>query len=183
MSTNSKMKLIFVIWGAIEVLFFAGIIFGWASLVYVYKSEGFFNLECPNPSQHINIESHPVKSPNSSCPACNAENHTIYQNESLSFINSSLNNSSAIKESKYITCDEQNKVFNLIYTLAVVINGISSFMNGAVFDRFGTRVMRIIGMLVVFFSRILTVSHYLKFSLFQGYLHSRSSFSCICYQW
>ena len=35
-------KVTVVFWGAAEILFFAGLVFGWASLVYILKDEGFF---------------------------------------------------------------------------------------------------------------------------------------------
>ena len=32
---------------AFEMIFFAGIIYGWASLVYIFKEEGYFGYLCP----------------------------------------------------------------------------------------------------------------------------------------
>ena len=73
------MKIIFIAWGAIEVLFFGGIIFGWASLVYVYKSEGFFNYKCPD-SDRFEPEGHAVvhtsdQNTSDSCPFCTTESN------------------------------------------------------------------------------------------------------------
>ena len=60
-------------------------------------------------------------------------------------VNNNSANTSEIR-SRHITCAEQDVTFNLIYVLAVVLNGVSSFLNGALWDKFGTTFMRVIGM-------------------------------------
>ena len=37
-----------VVWGTFEVLLFAGLIFGWASLVYILKLDSYFDLCTPS---------------------------------------------------------------------------------------------------------------------------------------
>ena len=141
--TCTKLNAFLVAWGAVEIVLFAGIIFGWASLVYVYKLEGFFNYKCdPDSTPKL----HPLLEAD-----LDDENLTSAEliADYLPSYNTSQNttgNTSAIRTPEYITCKEQDKVFNLIYTLAVVINGVSSFLNGALWDKFGTRFMRVIGM-------------------------------------
>ena len=44
------------------------------------------------------------------------------------------------------TCLPQNDKFALIYTLAVVFNGLSTLFNGYLLDRFGTCFCRVFGM-------------------------------------
>ena len=48
MATTQATRLIIVIWGTLEILLFGGLIFGWASLVYVFKLEGYFSHVCLN---------------------------------------------------------------------------------------------------------------------------------------
>ena len=42
----SFLNIFAVVWGTLEILLFAGQIFGWSSLVYVFKNEGYFEDLC-----------------------------------------------------------------------------------------------------------------------------------------
>lgn len=105
-STGLATRLLLVVWGTVEIFLFAGLIFGWASLVYVFKVEGIFS--------HV-------------CESSNHGNGT---------------NSTDSTES----CKAQDEQFNLVYTLAVVITGVSLFATGWMFDKWGTRLCRTVGM-------------------------------------
>uniref|UniRef100_A0A3Q2YUB8 Solute carrier family 43 member 3b n=2 Tax=Hippocampus comes TaxID=109280 RepID=A0A3Q2YUB8_HIPCM len=75
--------------GMLECLFFAGIIFGWASLVFLLKSRGFFGSFCVNTTNN---------------------------------------------------CRGQDEQFSLVFTIASFMNNFLTFLNGVIFDRFGTLV-------------------------------------------
>ena len=47
-----KTRLFIVIWGTVEIVLFAGLIFGWASLVYVFKKDGYFRHLCNGDSSN-----------------------------------------------------------------------------------------------------------------------------------
>ena len=146
--TVTKLNVFLVTWGAVEILLFAGIIFGWASLVYVYRLEGYFNNKCdpnaiPAVQPVLDIET-VVQTLNSS--STTTQSYVFASSPVYNISQNITGNVSAVRIPEYITCKEQDKVFNLIYTLAVVINGVSSFINGALWDKFGTRFMRVIGM-------------------------------------
>ena len=38
--------ILMVVWGTVEVIMFGGIIFGWTSLVFIFKKEGYFDDLC-----------------------------------------------------------------------------------------------------------------------------------------
>ena len=130
-------RLTLVIWGTLEILLFAGLIFGWASLVYVFKLEGFFSSVCINEEGQW--------SDNSTTPSTVKleVNKPLSHNDSLTLTSTSPANTT--KSWDPPTCTSQDEEFNLIYTLAVVINGVSLFATGWMFDKWGTRVCRIIG--------------------------------------
>ncbi|KAM9324862.1 equilibrative nucleobase transporter 1 [Gastrophryne carolinensis] len=90
--------------GLVECICFAGVTFGWASLVFVLKKEKYFQDLCPQ-----------------------AENHTI----------NSTNN-----------CLQQDERFSLIFTVAAFMNSFMTLPCGYIFDRYGTAVARIIGILL-----------------------------------
>ncbi|XP_077434882.1 equilibrative nucleobase transporter 1-like isoform X2 [Vanacampus margaritifer] len=87
--------------GLAECLFFAGFIFGWASLVFILKSQGFFGSFCAN--------------------ATNSDGSQVQD------------------------CRGQDEQFSLVFTIASFMNNFLMFVNGAIFDRFGTLVARLFG--------------------------------------
>ena len=54
--------------------------------------------------------------------------------------------SSSFSLDNVLACDSQDRMFNLIYVLAVVVNGVSTFPNGVIWDRYGTRFLRSVSM-------------------------------------
>ncbi|XP_077388971.1 equilibrative nucleobase transporter 1-like [Festucalex cinctus] len=94
-------KLAFIT-GMVESLFFAGIMFGWASLVFLLKSQGFFGSFC---------------------------------------VNTTNSNGTQVQD-----CRGQDEQFSLVFTIASFMNNFLTFLNGVIFDRFGTLVARLFGL-------------------------------------
>uniref|UniRef100_A0A7N6F7E2 Solute carrier family 43 member 3a n=1 Tax=Anabas testudineus TaxID=64144 RepID=A0A7N6F7E2_ANATE len=90
--------------GMLECLCFAGAVFGYASLVFVLKEDGYFSQGC------ISI------------PGTN---------------NTSEN------------CSRQDMSFSLVFTIASFLNSFLSLFSGYIFDRFGTMVTRLLGIIIV----------------------------------
>ncbi|XP_077434884.1 equilibrative nucleobase transporter 1-like isoform X1 [Vanacampus margaritifer] len=88
--------------GMVESLFFAGIMFGWASLVFLLKSQGFFGSFC---------------------------------------VNTTNSDGSQVQD-----CRGQDEQFSLVFTIASFMNNFLTFLNGVIFDRFGTMVARLFGL-------------------------------------
>ncbi|XP_062433340.1 equilibrative nucleobase transporter 1 isoform X3 [Rhea pennata] len=102
--------------GLLECGAFCGIIFGWASLVYVLKKLGYFEELCvPTASPSPNSTLLPVSSV-SPCPA----DHCLAD------------------------CTGQDEQFSLIFTIGSFMNNFMTFPMGYIFDRFGTTVARLI---------------------------------------
>ncbi|XP_061542546.1 equilibrative nucleobase transporter 1-like [Phycodurus eques] len=101
-SKQLKVQVLIFVTGLVECLFFAGIVFGWASLVFIFKSQGFFGSFC---------------------------------------VNTTNSNSSQIQD-----CRGQDEQFSLVFTIASFLNNFLTFLNGVIFDRFGTLVARLFGL-------------------------------------
>uniref|UniRef100_A0A8C8SCT6 Solute carrier family 43 member 3 n=1 Tax=Pelusios castaneus TaxID=367368 RepID=A0A8C8SCT6_9SAUR len=89
--------------GLLECMCFAGIIFGWASLVYVLKDMGYFEELCE--------------------PAANGTGNGTQGPD----------------------CRAQDEQLSLIFTIGSFMNNFMTFPTGYVFDRFGTRPARLLG--------------------------------------
>ncbi|CAJ1058631.1 solute carrier family 43 member 3b [Xyrichtys novacula] len=90
--------------GLLECLCFAGAVFGWASLVFVLKSEGYFSSLCVNVTQ--------------------------------------------VNGTQVLDCSGQDEQFSLVFTIASFMNNFLTLPNGFLFDRFGTTVARVFGILL-----------------------------------
>ena len=115
--TNKNYLISFFVFGWIELLLCSGITYGWASIVYIFKVEHFYMTLCD-------------------------------EEESFSF-NQTVTNSSSISllvgEDGLPGCLKQDKIFNLIFTVAVVFFTSVQFPTGLFIDKFGPRVVRIVG--------------------------------------
>lgn len=143
MSGENLLKGFMVICGSLEIILFGGIIFGWASLVYVYKDEGYFRHLCPlNQSTLSNASYSSVQATESDLFDVNTS-RTLGEISSMYDFNATLNDRLT---SPKVTCKEQDNQFNLIFSVSTVFTGIMCFVNGLLYDRFGTRLCRIIAM-------------------------------------
>lgn len=137
---TTKINLIIIAWGTLEVLLFGGIIFGWASLVYVFKEENIFLDKC-NKFGELNQATNETT-------IYTAQTVTDSRNGTkkfpVKFISSHNNGSDT---NFHIQCPPQDRLFNLIYVLAVVLNGVATFPCGVIWDKFGTRVLRVVSMI------------------------------------
>lgn len=128
--------------GLVECLCFAGAVFGWASLVFVLKEEGYFSSLCVN-GTGVN------------------GTHVLGQCDVLTF--TTLSNKINLKMAEgwklinhlflrsFLTfvsadCAGQDEQFSLIFTIASFMNNFLTLPNGFLFDRFGTTVTRLYGM-------------------------------------
>ena len=165
--------LFVVIWGSVEIALFAGQIFGWASLVYVLKEQGYFGESCLPTTSTSQVGAH--SNDTSFVPETHLNglhNGSVGYNYSrlrrdaeTHFVGLNLNSSSddddrdAIltdrklppfkgegEEGDGFTCVSQDESLGLVYTVAVVINGCLSVVIGSMLDHLGTRITRSLGM-------------------------------------
>ncbi|XP_078530458.1 equilibrative nucleobase transporter 1-like isoform X2 [Lissotriton helveticus] len=108
--------------GLLECVGFAGVFFGWASLVFVLKQEKYF----------ANL--------------CTTDNSTSSTDNSTSSTdNSTSSNSTSSNFTGETDCSAQDERFSLIFTIASFLNNFMTLPNGFIFDHFGTMVTRLIG--------------------------------------
>ncbi|XP_077410925.1 equilibrative nucleobase transporter 1-like [Vanacampus margaritifer] len=94
-------QMLTLITGMVECLCFAGIVFGWASLVFILKTQGFFGSHCVN--------------------------------------------STEIDGSQVLDCRGQDEQLSGVFTSASVMNNFLTLLTGFIFDRFGSFVVRLLG--------------------------------------
>lgn len=123
--------------GLVECLCFAGAVFGWASLVFVLKSENYFSSLCINTTESNGTQvlgefQHLTSPPQSSCAPSNISKR--FQNRlkrccDLFFLSVS-------------DCSRQDEQFSLVFTTASFMNNFMTLLSGFLFDHFGTMVTR-----------------------------------------
>ncbi|XP_071493476.1 equilibrative nucleobase transporter 1-like [Diadema antillarum] len=107
-----------------ENLIHGGIIFGWPSLVFVLKDVGYFSQACSNTSENDDD----FEAPFTTTVTYAATN----------------NYSSGVAGSAPVFCDSQDAQLQLVYSLAVASQSVCMFPMGFFFDRFGTRLSRML---------------------------------------
>lgn len=100
--------------GLVESLFFSGVAYGWASLVFVLKADGYFAAYCVN--------------------STSGNDHVVQTGTIMQSGN----------HSRIYDCTGQDEQFSLVMCVALISNTIIRFPIGYVFDRFGTTVTRLI---------------------------------------
>ncbi|XP_053372637.1 large neutral amino acids transporter small subunit 4-like [Mercenaria mercenaria] len=163
------------IWCFIEILFYAGQLFGWSSLLYVLKQEGFYNELCIYTStENITIDKadiiHSLYTNNSlvkqSTPekdvtaAANAidvilehGNNTV-QNYYNYTIENADNNVPYIQWQEYtpdnvgnIGCTEQDARLNLWFSTAICVSYVMCSIMGPILQKIGMRNFRLVFLL------------------------------------
>ena len=99
--------------GIAELLFYGGLVYGWSTLVFVLKAEGYYSNLCKNETIDTMKDTIP---PTSSGDNSNTES---------------------------LTCSQQDTILNLVFTVGTFsLQGVV-FCIGLLFDYFGTRFIRI----------------------------------------
>ena len=159
--TMSFLNNFAVVWGALEILLFAGQIFGWSSLAYVFKYDGYFDDLCAvGDRDFLPVNSSIIRGAvfetvtgrdavfSAGAVTGNGPRNGIQNNsDDLSYEGQTDSTQTTFKG-----CAAVDERFNLIYTLAVVVAGVVVFLTGYLMDRFGTRRCRCGGMYVHFFN-------------------------------
>ncbi|XP_071093116.1 equilibrative nucleobase transporter 1-like [Haliotis cracherodii] len=168
MAKVPPLNILVVVWGFLEILLFGGVIFGWHSVVYVYKDEGYFADRCDvnniTGTQHIsNISStyftsntsgiHYVSSaatPRTALANSTSTPHSLWSNATASSTKAPATELSCDDQLKLSasgkgkTCAPQDEQFSLIFSLSTLITGLMCVVNGYLYDRFGTKFCRYI---------------------------------------
>lgn len=113
----------------LETLFCSGITYGWASIVVVFKTEYFF----------MNLCEDWYHKQNKTLPVLFQDNYTIVRSAAV------------VTDDRLPGCPDQDIRFNLIFTVSLFCLCIIKFPAGIFIDRYGPRIARAVGGLVIFF--------------------------------
>ncbi|XP_072281297.1 equilibrative nucleobase transporter 1 isoform X3 [Pyxicephalus adspersus] len=130
--------------GLVECICFAGVTFGWASLVFVLKKEKYFQDLCPDTANHTT---------NSTDTRVSAFLQTQRGEACTRDPGSKLGEQACLPPrsrkqaggEKRTGCFPQDERYSLIFTVAAFMNNLMTLPSGYIFDRFGTMVTRFIG--------------------------------------
>lgn len=111
------------LWSCLEVVCFAGIIYGWGSFVYILKEEGFYGDICADTPLNASV----------------APGFLDYNSSVVDIGNGSIPLGHRVQ-----TCTEQEEKLNLWFSIAVGVMYSGLAIVGQLSMRLGTRVTRII---------------------------------------
>eukprot|EP00058_Branchiostoma_floridae_P026609 XP_002612100.1 hypothetical protein BRAFLDRAFT_104816 [Branchiostoma floridae] len=146
-------KWITFVTGVLECLLFGGLIFGWASLVIVLKSENFFSSNCPSA---VNGQENGFS--NSSVNM--AVTLVIFSNETqfTTLSPKGLSNASDVDScaAPSVGCTYQDEQLSLVFTIASACLSFMALPNGILYDKFGTRKTRIVASVTYAIAMLMT---------------------------
>lgn len=123
--------------GMLECLCFAGVMFGFASLVFVLKAEGYFSQLCSS-----------FPGSNSSQDGTGEPGGWRRRLEQFAMVHPGLAMQfcSLPPSLSSPDCSKQDEQFSLVFTVASFLNNFLCLLNGYLFDRFGTMATRLLAM-------------------------------------
>ncbi|KAL5017842.1 hypothetical protein ScPMuIL_003564 [Solemya velum] len=125
-------KYITVAWAIVETLLFGGFVFGWASMVFVFKQEGIYADLCGGNNR--------TETPSLYGESCNI-NHTAAVGNMFGCNLTDFGN--GVADSPKI-CLAQDAKFNLVFTITVFVSSVNVVSFGQINYKFGTRTTRIL---------------------------------------
>uniref|UniRef100_A0A8C6MFU8 Solute carrier family 43 member 1b n=1 Tax=Nothobranchius furzeri TaxID=105023 RepID=A0A8C6MFU8_NOTFU len=119
-----------------ENLLFSAVLLGWASLLIMLKNEGFYSHLCIGWSTYV------VCVLLACCIQllrCDDEFLSFSENETV------LTNETAVEESGWRSCVEQDEILNLGFTIGSFLLSAATLPLGILMDRYGPRPLRLVG--------------------------------------
>ena len=139
-----RFRVLTALWCSVEILFFCGIIYGWGSLVFVLKQEGFYMDDCEEYNGNNSIETNVEKLHE---PA-NAS-YDLFHEDDVAHLHAFVDDHSTTD----VGCLEAEANLNKWFSIAVgfMYIGLAGF--GKLIQKFGTRLTR--GIFMYVFTSIL----------------------------
>lgn len=182
-SDKGWVRCLMTIWAFLECLFFAGILYGWSSLVFIFKDEGIYANLC---EQSFAIENDTLLK--------NITNEAVHQNGTdiiavVTADNATVGNSSAglysinstgemtdVRKNGRVQCKEQDSMLSLCFTISSAIFCKSCVVMGYVNYKLGTRITRYIALWVMIYILIeeIKLQNFIQIKCNEGFIHIRS---------
>ncbi|XP_071790029.1 equilibrative nucleobase transporter 1-like [Asterias amurensis] len=118
--------------GISEILLFGGISFGWTSLVFILKQEGYFSHLCPEATRSPTINS-------TGAPGNTPSQVTVFGQTTPASLGVD-----EVPLRGFPSCPEQDAQLQLIFTVAIFCYEFFLFPMGLMLDKFGTLFMRML---------------------------------------
>lgn len=142
MELYRKYPVIVTLWAFMEVVLFAGVIFGWGSLVFILKEEGFYLDSCTE------SDLNPDKILPEVVPPVTVSNHSLVEKTyALIPLDRNVTGSgttSVNKSTSWEGCPAQESQLNLWFSIAVSFMYLSFAGIGYLIRHFGTKFTRTI---------------------------------------
>lgn len=135
---NIFIKIFVTCWAFIECIFLAGVGYGWASFVFIFKEEGIYSDLCTaenvvhRNTSGANESSGTGGSTETSTQSINAATHSIQSVE--------------LDAGSFPTCLAQDSLMSLCFTISVLCLCFYSVVVGQIHFKFGTRISRLISL-------------------------------------
>ena len=138
-----KYPVFCTIWAFMEVVLFGGVIFGWGSLVFILKEEGFY-LDYCSPSELGNISNPDVSEQLTSVTVSNSS----FDEQSYTLLDTNINGTNTLNDIAVNRttrgCPAQESKLNLWFSISVSFMYLSFAGIGYLIRHIGTRNTRAI---------------------------------------
>ena len=119
---DPRLRLFYVLWSLLETVGFAGLIFGWGSLVFILKDEGLF--------LHL----------------CEEKKNSSFSNTSVNLNNSDMTKTTAnTPDNNLNNCPDREFMLSLVFSVGSSLFDIGNAFMGQVNFMFGNRVSMLLG--------------------------------------
>ncbi|GFS19643.1 large neutral amino acids transporter small subunit 4 [Elysia marginata] len=120
---DQRLRYVYAVWAFLEIAVFGGVIFGWGSLVYVFKGEDLYGNLCGNETTHGSTAS--------------LENLEVNNTQSD-------NHHTRMLQLGGRPCHAQDAMLNLVFSVTSSFYCLATFAAGQINYKFGTRVTRLL---------------------------------------
>lgn len=140
MAANPKFRFLYVVWGFLECLLFGGLLYGWASLVFVLKEDGVYSDVCDEQSE-----------PQNNSITSDITSLVVVGSSTVPSVTYSIGNGShgsSVLEQEDASrlnpnCPDRDKLLTLVFTIGSMMFCAGCAVMGLLNFKFGTRVTRL----------------------------------------
>lgn len=132
MAGNPKFRFFYVAWAFAECLLFAGLLYGWGSLVFVLKEDGVYSYICEES----------IENDTGVTPALIDDNSSVVTVLNYAIVPANDSVAKDAVSSGNLNCPERDKKLTLVFTIGSMLFCAGTAAMGQINYKFGTRVTR-----------------------------------------